>query len=151
MPLSNEQFLERFNTRTSRTGILFGTRVLEVDHDAKRVRLSFDIGPQFCNPRGTVQGGILSALLDEAAAHAGIISMGEAGFIVSLEFKTSFLAPASHGILFAEARCLKMGRSTCFLEADLSDGDGNLLARFSSSAVPVRTKDKPVLVETGRS
>ena len=150
MPLSNEQFLERLNAHTSPTGILFGTRVLEVDQDAKRVRLSFDIGPQFCNPRGKVQGGILSALLDEAAAHAGIISMGEAGFIVSLEFKTSFFAPASHGTLFAEARCLKMGRSTCFLEADLSDGNGILLARFSSSAVPVRTKDKPILVETGR-
>ena len=147
MPLDDAGLLERFNARVPPTGILFGSRVLEVDRAAGRVRMSFEIDGRFCNPRGTVQGGIVAALLDDAAAFAGIVALGEPGFIASMELKTSYFAPVPQGTLFAEGRCLKMGRSSCFLEADLSDGEGKLLARLSSSALPVRSVEKPKLVE----
>lgn len=149
MPLSDADLLERFNARVPPTGKLFGTRTLEVDSKGGRVRMSFEIDGRFCNPRGHVQGGIVTALLDDCAATAGIVALGEAGFIVSLELKTSFLAAASPGTLYAEGRCIKMGRSACFLEADLTDGDGKLLARMSSSAVPLRSKAAPQLVAAG--
>lgn len=150
MPLDSQQLLERFNAKMPPTGILFGTKVLEVDQPGGRVRMSFQIDERFCNPRGTVQGGIVSALLDDASAFAGIVALGEPGFIASMEIKTSFLAPAQPGTLFAEGRCLKMGRSSCFLEADLTDGEGRILAKLSSSAIPVRSDQKPRLVETKR-
>ena len=150
MPLDNQQLLARFNARVPPTGILFGLKVLEVDQDAGRVRMSFEIDQRFCNPRGNVQGGILSALLDDAAAFAGVVALGEPGFITSLEIKTSFLTAAMPGTLYAEGRCLKMGRSGCFLEADLTDADGKLLAKLSSSAIPIRSDRKPQLVETKR-
>jgi uncharacterized protein (TIGR00369 family) len=146
MPLSDDQLLERFNARVPPTGQLFGTRTLELDSKAGRVRMSFEIDGRFCNPRGTVQGGIVTALLDDCAATAGIVALGEAGFIASLELKTSFLAPALPGTLYAEGRCLKMGRSSCFLEADLTDADGKLLARMTSTAIPIRSKQPPTLV-----
>ena len=148
MPLNDQQLLERFNARQPPTGVLFGMTVLEVDQKAGRVRQSFEIDGRFCNPRGTVQGGIISALLDDCAAFAGIIALGEPGFIASLEIKTSFLSPASPGTLFAEGRCIKMGRSSCFLEADLMDADGKILAKLSSSAIPIRSDQKPKLVDT---
>lgn len=150
MPLDNQQLLDRFNARMPQTGILFGMKVLEVDQDSGRVRMSFEMDERFCNPRGTVQGGIVCALLDDAAAFAGIIALGEPGFIASMEIKTSFLAAAMPGTLFAEGRCLKMGRSSCFLEADLTDKDGKLLAKLSSSAVPIRSNLKPNLIEAKR-
>lgn len=147
MPLDSKQLLERFNARLPATGILFGTKVLEVDQPAGCVRMSFEIDESFCNPRGTVQGGIVTALLDDASAFAGIVALGEPGFIASMEIKTSFFAAVRPGTLLAEGRCLKMGRSSCFLEADLTDTDGNLLARLSSSAVPIRSEQKPRLVD----
>jgi uncharacterized protein (TIGR00369 family) len=112
--------------------------------------MSFNPDEKLTNPRGTIQGGIVSAMLDDCAAHAGIVALGEPGFIASLELKTSFLAPAYPGLLFAEGRCLKMGKSSCFLEADLKDADGNLLARLTSAAVPLRTDKKPRLVEASK-
>jgi uncharacterized protein (TIGR00369 family) len=147
MPLDNQQLLDRFNARMPPTGILFGMKVLEVDQQAGRVRQSFQLDERFCNPRGNVQGGIICALLDDCAAFAGIIALGEPGFISSLELKTSFIAPAFPGTLYAEGRCVKMGRSACFLEAELSNGDGKLLARMTSTAVPLRSERKPKLVE----
>lgn len=148
MPLDSQQLLDRFNAKMTPTGILFGTRVLEVDQPAGRVRMSFQIDERFCNPRGTVQGGIVSALLDDASAFAGIVALGEPGFIASMEIKTSFLSAAMPGTLYAEGRCLKMGRSSCFLEADLTDSEGLLIAKLSSSAIPIRSDKKPKLVDT---
>jgi uncharacterized protein (TIGR00369 family) len=147
MPLTPEQLIERFNARVPPTGILFGMRILEIDTDPARVRQSFEIDERFTNPRGTVQGGIITALLDDCAAFAGIVALGEAGFIASLELKTSFLAPAMPGTLYAEGRCIKMGRSTCFLEAELKNADGKLLAKMTSTAAVVRSGDKPKLVD----
>jgi uncharacterized protein (TIGR00369 family) len=151
MPLSSEQLIERFNTKQPPTGILFGMTVLEVDQVAGRVKMSFDAGAQLCNPRGTIQGGMVAAMLDDAAAFAGIVALGEPGFIASMELKTSFFAPAYPGKLYAEGRCLKMGKSSCFLEADLTDADGKLLARLTSAAIPIRSDQKPKLVDAGKN
>lgn len=147
MPLTEEQLMERFNNKQPPTGPLFGMTVLGVDQEKGIVRMSFEPGEHLTNPRGTIQGGIVTAMLDDCAAYAGIVALGEPGFIASLELKTSFLSPAFPGLLYAEGRCLKMGKSSCFLEADLTDGDGKLLARLTSSAVPLRSTQKPKLVE----
>ncbi len=146
MPLSEAQLIERFNAKQPPTGPLFGMKVLGVDQDKAIVRMSFEPDERLTNPRGTIQGGIVSAMLDDCAAYAGIIALGEPGFIASLELKTSFFAPAYPGLLHAEGRCLKMGRSSCFLEADLRDAEGNLLARLTSAAIPLRTNTAPKLV-----
>jgi uncharacterized protein (TIGR00369 family) len=147
MPLSTEELRDRFNAKQPPTGPLFGMKVLEVHLDPARVRMSFEPGPNLTNPRGIVQGGIVTAMLDDAAAYAGIVAMGEPGFIASLELKTSFFAPAKPGLLYAEGRCLKMGKASAFLEADLTDADGKLIAKLTTTAIPLRSTEKPKLVE----
>lgn len=149
MPLSPEQLIERFNAKQPPTGILFGMKVLEVDPAAGRVRMSFEPDERLTNPRGTIQGGMVAAMLDDAAAFAGIVALGEPGFIASMELKTSFFSATMPGLLYAEGRCIKMGKSSCFLEADLTDTDGKLLARLTSVAIPIRSNQKPKLVDAG--
>jgi uncharacterized protein (TIGR00369 family) len=151
MPLTAEQLIERFNARVPPTGVLFDMRVLEVSRDPASVKLSFQLDHRFTNPRGTVQGGIVTALLDDCAAMAGVVALGEPGFIATLELKTSFLAAAMPGTLCAEGRCVKMGRSTCFLEAELSDAEGKLLAKMTTTAAVIRSGDKPKLVDRNQS
>jgi uncharacterized protein (TIGR00369 family) len=147
VPLTSEQLIERFNAKQPPTGLLFGMTVLEVDQSEGRVKMSFNPGAQLCNPRGTIQGGMVAAMLDDAAAFAGIVALGEPGFIASLELKVTFFAAAYPGLLYADGRCIKMGRSTCFVEADLSDADGKLIARLTSSAMPIRSTQAPKLVD----
>jgi acyl-coenzyme A thioesterase PaaI-like protein len=50
--------------------------------------------------------------------------------------KVSFLRPLFVGNATAEARILKWGKSTCFIEADLFDPDGKLVARASATQAP---------------
>jgi uncharacterized protein (TIGR00369 family) len=148
MPLTGDQLVERFNAKKPPTALLFGTQVLSVDVATKTVRMSFQPDDRVINPRGTLQGGIVTAMLDDCAAYAGIVAMGELGFIASLELKTSFFSAAYPGQLFAEGRCIKIGKSSCFLEAELTDADGKLLARLTSTAAPLRSRQPPKLVST---
>lgn len=151
MALTADQLVERFNAKQPPTGPLLGMKVVAVDIEKHIVRMTFSPSDSLTNPRGTIQGGIVSAMLDDCAAYAGIVALGEPGFIASLELKTSFFAPAYPGELHAEGRCLKMGKSSCFLEADLYDVAGKHLARLTSSAIPLRTNQKPKLVSAAPS
>jgi uncharacterized protein (TIGR00369 family) len=147
MPLSDDQLVERFNRRKPPTGILFKSNILEVRREDGFVRMSYDIGPDFCNPSGAVQGGIIAAMLDDTAAFACIVKAGEPIYVASLELKTSFLAAANQGILYAEAQCIKLGRTVAFMEASLMDGDGKILAKMSTTAAPRSVERKPSLIE----
>ena len=142
MPLTDAQLIERFNTRRPPTGVLFKSQILEVRAEEGFVRVQYDISMDFTNPSGSVQGGIVAAMLDDACAFACIVKAGQPVYVASLEIKTSFFAAAKPGLLFAEARVIKLGRTIAFIEADLTDGDGKLLARMSTTTAP-RLHDKP--------
>jgi uncharacterized protein (TIGR00369 family) len=142
MPLSDDQLIERFNTRRPPTGKLFKSQILEVRSVDGFVRMSYDIGLEFTNPSGSIQGGIVAALLDDAAAFAVIIKSGQPVFVASLELKTSFFSAAKPGLLYAEARVVKLGKTIAFTEADLTDTEGKLLARMTTTTAP-RLLDKP--------
>ena len=138
MAMTNAELLDRMNRFQPPTGILLGMEMLEVDIEAGRVKVKYQPGPEFTNPMGSVQGGIVVAMLDDAAAFAAIVKAGERIGIPTIELKTSFFAPAKAGVpLYADARCLKLGKRIAFMEADLTDEAGNLLARLTTSAIPI--------------
>lgn len=147
MVMTNEEVLERMNRRAPPTARFLNTELLAVDQDAGTVRMAFDIGDHLCNPNGTVQGGIVAAMLDDAAAYAAIVFSKKKIFVPTLEMKVSFFRPARHGRLFANGRCIKFGRKISFMEADLEDGEGIMLARLTTTAAPIDL-DNPNLVET---
>lgn len=148
MAMSDADLVERMNKFVPPTALLLGQELLEVDSAAGRVRMKFQPGPECCNPMGNVQGGFVVAMLDDAAAFAAIVKSGERIGIPTIELKASFLAPAKAGVpLFAEGRCLKLGKRIAFMEADLFDEAGNLLARLTTSAVPIPVGAATNLVE----
>lgn len=138
MAMTDAELLERMNRFVPPTAILLGQELLEVDSAAGRVRMKFQPVKECCNPMGNVQGGFVVAMLDDAAAFAAIVKSGERIGIPTIELKASFFAPAKAGVpLFAEGRCIKLGRRIAFMEADLFDEAGALLARMTTSAVPL--------------
>lgn len=111
-------------------------RVLSIDQAAGKVRIAMVGRPEWCNPRGALQGGFVTAMLDEAMAIAGIVA-GELAFAVpTLELKTTFLRPCDAGPVEAEGRVVRWGTKAAFLEADLFDAQGRHVARASSTIVP---------------
>lgn len=146
--MTDAELLARMNKFVPPTAELLGQELLEVDSAAGRVRMRFQPRAECCNPMGNVQGGIVVAMLDDAAAFAAIVKSGERIAIPTIELKASFFAPARAGVpLYAEGRCIKLGKRIAFMEADLTDEAGTLLARLTTSAVPLPMPPAANLVE----
>lgn len=87
------------------------------------------------NPRGgVVQGGIVTGWIDAAMAHACIAKSRFTVAVPSLEIKVSFLLAAHPGVYRSTGWITRWGRSIAFLEGELRDMDGQLIARASSTA-----------------
>ena len=98
---------------------------------------TFDLetGPQHANPMGTLHGGILCDLADAAMGVAYASTLGEAESFTTLELKINFLRPFWSGSLVATGRVVSRGRTIGLTECDISDADGRLVARASSTCM----------------
>ncbi|MGJ7531580.1 MULTISPECIES: PaaI family thioesterase [Variovorax] len=120
------------------TAELFGQRVLGFDKEKGTIRLSFVATDAFLNPAGAVQGGILVAMLDDTMGPALWVMNGEETYSVTIDLSVSFLAAAKPGLLYGEGRVVQRGKTIAFLEAQLSDPDGRIVARSTASARVVK-------------
>lgn len=137
--LTDEAILERFRASKnapsgSRT---LGFELLAVRQADREVEVGFEARADLlCNPMGQIQGGYVCAMLDECMSVAGMISSGMTHVVPTLEMKTSFLRPAMPGALRGVGRVVKWGKTVCFTEGELYDGEGRLLAKASGTAIP---------------
>lgn len=113
---------------------LLGWRLLGSDPDKGWIRVGFEGKPDFLNPAGFIQGGILTAMLDDTMGPAVWLASGAQYFTVTIDLGVSFLKPARPGPLVAEATVLQMGGTIAFLEGKLLNEAGELLARANASA-----------------
>lgn len=104
------------------------------DPARRELQAVFQGKPEFCNPRGVVQGGFQAAMLDDVMAVALMLAT-EGRFVPpTLELKVSYFEPVMPGAIRALGRVLRLGRSITFLEGDLIGDDGRLLVRASATA-----------------
>lgn len=98
---------------------LLGATIRRVDRDRGELDVGYDAPAAFANPAGTVQGGMLGAMLDDLCAGLvdATLQAGEA--VVTLNLNLSFLRPARLGPLDGQARLQRRGREVCFVEAQL--------------------------------
>ena len=136
--LSDEEMLARFRNSKKRPPCSDtpGMELLAVDQDAMTIRMGFDVSASFSNPTGAIQGGFLTAMLDEAMSTCCIIASNVTMTAPTLELKTSYMRPLFPGRAEAVARILKFGKSTAFMEAELLDPEGRMVAKASATAAP---------------
>lgn len=116
------------------TVALFGWRLVAVDAAQGTMEVGFDGKPEFTNPAGFVQGGILGAMMDDAMGPCLVLHLKGRAFPSSIDLSTHFLRPVRPGPITVKARVRQAGRSVAFLEAELFDSRGKLCATCSSSA-----------------
>jgi len=117
-----------------------GLEVLEVDTESLRVRLAFNAGPRVCNKWGGIHGGMVAAMLDDLMAIAVGLSLEWGEISPTLEMKASFVAAGRPGRLVGEGWTVKRGKSVAFIEAELRNEAGELVATGSSTARIVQMK-----------
>ncbi|MEL8056398.1 MAG: PaaI family thioesterase, partial [Pseudomonadota bacterium] len=118
--LTDADMLARFQNSKKRPPCsdTLGMHLTEVEQDAKRIRMDFDVPQMFANPTGAVQGGFIAAMMDEAMSTCCIIASNVTMTAPTLEMKTSYLRRLMPGHAYVEARILKWGRSAAFMEAE---------------------------------
>ena len=118
---------------------LLGWHVLDARPHEGWIRIGFDGKRDFCNPAGFVQGGILSAMLDDTMGPA-VFTMTEGKlYTATVTMTVNFLSPAKPGPITGEAKVTQLGRTIAFVEGRLTSEDGTLLATATASARLVET------------
>jgi molybdopterin converting factor subunit 1 len=102
------------------------------------VRMEFHPTSQLVSPLGSVQGGFITAMLDDTMGPAGVAALGPGYVAPTLELKVSFHRRLHPGLVVADGRVVHQGRSIIFLEGSLHNGDGELVASATATARVVR-------------
>ena len=116
---------------------LLGWELISEDPSKGTIEVAFHPNETMLNPRGTVQGGIVAAMLDDTMGPALFSMTGGKLIAASIDLNVSFVRPVRPGRVIGRGHVVNRGRSIAFLEAELFDTEGKLLARATSSAVPV--------------
>lgn len=89
------------------------------------------------NPLGTVHGGMLSTVLDTAAACSVHTTLPAGVGYTSLDLNVKFLRPATigSGLLTTTGSVLQRGRRTALAEARTTDEAGKLIAHATSTCM----------------
>jgi uncharacterized protein (TIGR00369 family) len=112
-----------------------GARIAEAEPG--RVVLELVAGPQHRHGGGVVQGGVITQIAD-AAMGMSLATFQEDGiWNTTIELKINFIRPAIEGRLRAVGRVVEMGPTLLFSEADVLDDRDRLIARASSTCMPV--------------
>jgi uncharacterized protein (TIGR00369 family) len=112
-----------------------GARISE--SEPGRVVLELVAGPQHRHGGGVVQGGVITQIAD-AAMGISLATLQEDGmWNTTIELKINFLRPVIEGRIRAIGRVIEMRQTLLFSEADVIDERGRLVARASSTCMPV--------------
>ena len=118
---------------------LLGWHVLDARPKEGWIRIGFDGKRDFCNPAGFVQGGILSAMLDDTMGPAVFTMTDGKLYTATITMTVNFLAPAKPGKLVGEANVTRLGKTIAFAEGRLMAEDGSVLATATTSLRLVET------------
>ena len=113
---------------------LLGWTLLRIDEEAGEIEVQFEGKPEFVNPAGFIQGGMLAAMLDDTVGPIVLVKTGYKKFATTIDLHVHYLKPVSPGKIRTFGKVNKLGNSISFLEAELFDADGQLCARAVSSA-----------------
>jgi uncharacterized protein (TIGR00369 family) len=107
---------------------LLGREIISVDPQSGEVRLRFTAKQEFANRHGTVQGGMLAAMLDSATGNAIMARLPSHLTAVTTRLDTRFLKPAALGPITAMARLVNQDERSAEVQAELTDSEGRMVA-----------------------
>ncbi len=100
-----------------------------------RAEVAMELGDQHFNPQRLVHGGIISAMADTSIGLAlrSLLPTGHTHRTAQLN--VHFLAKGTGTRLVGRGRSLHLGKRMGYGEAEVMDGDGNLLARATATFI----------------
>ena len=127
--------------RPAAAAVVLGQELVDVDKEVGTVRVAYNATETLSNRFGAIHGGMTAAMLDDVISLAAGLTIEWGQITPTLEMKVSYIAQAKPGTrIQAEARTIRRGGTVIFLEADLKDETGKLLATASSTVMIAQMK-----------
>ncbi len=118
--------MKKAETETTPFNRLLGTRC--VFREEGRSRYELTLGPDHLNRRGVAHGGVVASLLDTALGAAVVSSIKKEEWCGTLQLSVQFREPARPGVITADGRMSRRGKTAAFAEGEIRDAEGKLLA-----------------------
>jgi uncharacterized protein (TIGR00369 family) len=122
---------------------LLDREIVSVDAASGEVKLRFTAKQEFANRHGTVQGGMLAAMLDSATGNAVMAKLPSHLTAVTTRLDTQFLKPAALGAIIATARLIHQDERSAEAMAELTDSEGQIVATARAELRVRARKNRP--------
>jgi uncharacterized protein (TIGR00369 family) len=120
--------------RPAPAAVILGQELLEVDAATGSVKVAYTVSDALANRFGALHGGMTAAMMDDVISLAAGLSVEWGQITPTLEMKVSYIRQGKLGArLVAVARTVRRGSTVAFIEAELSDEAGALIATASST------------------
>ena len=113
---------------------LLGWELISIDPEAGTIEVAYRADERFLNPVGVIQGGFLTAMLDETMGPALVASLDPGLFSLTTDLHVQFLRPAFPGRLVGRGRVVRRGGRIAFLSGELTDESGEIVATAVATA-----------------
>lgn len=117
-------------------GDLIGFHVSEAANGQAVVTLQ--TGPPHANPMGSLHGGVLCDIADAAMGYAFASTLAADESFTTVELKINFLRPVGNATLKAEAKVVQRGKTIGYVECEITDETGRLIAKSASTCIVLR-------------
>lgn len=105
----------------------------------EEVSFTWKVPREYCNSAGNLQGGMLATFADLVLGGATSAHLPADRYPALAEMKISIFRPAPAGTkITGRGRVLKAGKRVLFAEAEITDEDGDLIAKASGTEIPAR-------------
>ncbi len=103
-----------------------------------RAIVTLAAGSQHANPMGTLYGGVLCDIADASMgmAFASTLTPGES--FTRIELKINFFRPVWEARLRAEGKVVRRGSTIGYIECEVTDEGGRLVAKASSTCMALK-------------
>ena len=131
-----EELLEKFNDEFREPSMEFFNLKYDSIED-EQIWFSCEFNKMSGNPMGFVQGGMISAALDDATSAAMIVAYQEKKAPMSTNLNISFHRPLALGKAKMKVNLVKLGTRSATSEGRIFNLEGELVATLMHTAQPV--------------
>ena len=131
-----EERLKRFNDEFFGPSMEFFNLKYE-SKEGEKIKFSCEFNDMCANPMGFVQGGMISAALDDATSAAMISGYEEKKAPMTTDLHVLFHRPLVLGRATMEVNLIKLGKKSATSEGRMFNLEGKLVATLMHTAQPV--------------
>jgi uncharacterized protein (TIGR00369 family) len=115
---------------------LIGIRLTSFEDGSATMEM--EAGKKHWNPMKTVHGGILCDIADAAMGAAFLTTLADGENYTTVDLSIKFLKPVIEGRITAQANVVKRGKRLGYIECELRDTQGELIAKADSTCIVIK-------------